>query len=166
LLQDLEDDAASISHAGYDLGGQEDINIPIRLGQEEPDELEVDDIKVIHHPNAGIVECRFHFDDYCGSDPDSNPLDYAKYYSVDDLERPWRPFRTRLDFEVAEIMLDAYMNSQQTERMLALIHEAILKPESFTLSGFKDLSRIWDFACETCTDKVSSFLQSFIAVVV
>jgi len=134
------------------------------LDQEEPDELEVDDIKVVHHPNAGITERRFHFDDYCGAESFKTPLDTSNYYSLDDLERPWRPFRTRLDFDAAEIMLDTHMNSQQTERMLAVIHEAILKPESFTLSNFKDLSNIWDFARETRTDKVSTFLCFLTAI--
>ena len=49
------------------------------------------------------------------------------------------------------------MNTLQTEKLLALIHEAIHDPESFTLANFKDLSSIWDFAQSTQTDKVGKF---------
>jgi len=49
------------------------------------------------------------------------------------------------------------MNEAQMERMLSLITEAVLDPESFTLANTKDLSAIWDVARETKTDMVRVF---------
>ena len=63
----------------------------------------------------------------------------------------------KLDFELAEVMLDAHMNAQQTEKLLALIHQVIQNPESFTLANLKDLSNVWEFARKVRTDKASSF---------
>ncbi|KAF9044107.1 hypothetical protein BJ165DRAFT_1594751 [Panaeolus papilionaceus] len=64
-------------------------------------------------------------------------------------ERPWRPFRTRLDFEVAELMLNAHMNSRQIDTTISLIQDAIGESTSstqFTLTSRNDLNRIWDHA--------------------
>jgi len=125
--------------------------------QENDNDMGVDDIKVIHHPSARIEERVFAFDDYCGTDSFRPEPSGVAPLSSEDLERPWRPFRTKLDFEVAEVVLDAHMNTLQTEKLLALIHEAIRDPESFTLANSKDLSSVWDFARSTRTDKVGKF---------
>jgi hypothetical protein len=131
-------------------------------------ELEQDDIRVVFHRSTGIPDQFYHFDDYCGTESTGHLTDaHLSGESSSQPEdrlgaRPWRPFRTKLDFEVAEVMLDAHMNGSQTERMLSIIHEAILNPESFTLANAKDLSTIWDAARETRTEMVSISLISTI----
>jgi len=116
-------------------------------------QLEQDDIKVVYHSSTGIPEQLYHFDDYNGLEAaySINPVSSSQDRT---WEKPWHPFRTKLDFEIAEVMLDAHMNEAQTERMLSLITEAVLDPESFTLANTKDLSAIWDVARETKTDMV------------
>jgi hypothetical protein len=144
------DDSIGINDQGFQ--DPQEYDIPPSVEHQ----LEADDIKLVFHPSAAIPEQLFHFDDYCGSEsiPDlANP----PHSSPDIVETsPWRPFRTKLDFEVAELMLDAHMNAKQTERMLSLIHEAAQHPERFTLVNLTDLSNIWDIARETRTDMVSS----------
>ena len=130
-------------------GDLPDHNDPI----DNPAELEQDDIKVVYHSSTGIPEQLYHFDDYNGAEA-TYPVNPVSSSQNGIQERPWRPFRTKLDFEIAEVMLDAHMNEAQTERMLSLITEAVLDPESFTLANTKDLSAIWDVARETKTDMV------------
>ena len=131
-------------------GDLPDHNDPI----DNPAELEQDDIKVVYHSSTGIPEQLYHFDDYNGAEA-TYPVNPVSSSQNGIQERPWRPFRTKLDFEIAEVMLDAHMNAAQTQRMLSLITEAVLDPESFTLKSLKDLSNIWDIARETRTDMVS-----------
>jgi hypothetical protein len=128
-------------------------------------ELEQDDIKVVFHPSTGIPNQLYRFDDYCGTESTAAHPGHTSSLPPVDGSRPWRPFRTKLDFELAEVMLDAHMNGAQTERLLSLIHQAVLDPESFTLANLKDLSHIWDMARETRTDKVFSKLHSCIILV-
>ena len=130
-------------------GDLPDHNDPI----DNPAELEQDDIKVVYHSST-IPEQLYHFDDYNGAEA-TYPVNPVSSSQNGIQERPWRPFRTKLDFEIAEVMLDAHMNAAQTQRMLSLITEAVLDPESFTLKSLKDLSNIWDIARETRTDMVS-----------
>ena len=67
LLLDFEDDMENVPHISHELHEQEDDSI--QLEQEQPDEeVQVNDIKVVHHPNAGITKTIFHFDDYCGAE--------------------------------------------------------------------------------------------------
>jgi hypothetical protein len=147
--QDLDDFEGINNHGFQDL---QERNIPLSTVVHE---LEADDIKVVFHPSTAILDQLFHFDDYCGPEsiPDlASPDDQASLLNI----KPWHPFRTKLDFEVAEVMLDAHMNRKQMERMLSLIHEAARHPETFTLVNLNDLSNIWDIARETRTDMVSS----------
>uniref|UniRef100_A0A8H7Y623 Uncharacterized protein n=1 Tax=Psilocybe cubensis TaxID=181762 RepID=A0A8H7Y623_PSICU len=75
--------------------------------------------------------------------------------------RPWRPFRTRLDFEFAEIFLSAHLSHDQLEVLIALIHQAVTSPNEFTLKNDADLTQIWTFARET---RAQGFIKTPISV--
>jgi hypothetical protein len=120
-------------------------------------DLEPDDIRLVFHPSTGISEQYHHFDDYCAME--STPDFSGPPPKHGETDRPWRPFKTKLDFEIAEVMLDAHMNAAQTGRMLALIQDAIRHPETFTLVSLKHLSDIWDVARETRTEMVHLILE-------
>ncbi|KAH9486000.1 hypothetical protein JR316_0000063 [Psilocybe cubensis] len=75
--------------------------------------------------------------------------------------RPWRPFRTRLDFEFAEIFLSAHLSHDQLEVLIALIHQAIASPNEFTLKTDANLTQIWTFARET---RAQGFIKTPISV--
>ena len=120
-------------------------------------DLQADDIKIVFHPNSQIPIQFFRFDDYCGVESIANLDDQSLSDSNGrDNSKPWRPFRTKLDFEIAEVMLDAHMNMKQTEKMLSLIHEAVDHPEEFTLANSTELSKIWDIVRETKAEMVSN----------
>ncbi|KAI6024348.1 hypothetical protein EDC04DRAFT_280123 [Pisolithus marmoratus] len=56
---------------------------------------------------------------------------------------PWYPFRTSIDYEVSEFVMESGLNEDQTNRVLKLLREARDKPEEFTLSHYNDLHQIW-----------------------
>ncbi|KAJ3500219.1 hypothetical protein NLJ89_g9890 [Agrocybe chaxingu] len=107
---------------------------------------DLDDIKIKHHPASGKPDEYYHFDDY---NPKSDIR--LKQASIPVDHKPWKPFRTRLDFEIAEIILDTHMNSKQTKTLLSLIRCCIETPEGFTIRNVKDLSDTWTFAHTTKT---------------
>ncbi|KAG1788983.1 uncharacterized protein HD556DRAFT_1433910 [Suillus plorans] len=80
---------------------------------------QLDDIKVDYHPHSQIPSTIHHFADFSRTRPTeaSVPRNHA----------PWEPFRTRLDFEVAEIALEAALNTDQTNRLLSLVHRSALR---------------------------------------
>lgn len=63
-------------------------------------------------------------------------------------EEPWKPFRSRLDFEVAEVVLEAALNRSQINQLIKLIHRAAESNEydPFTLKNAGDLNDMWDHA--------------------
>ncbi|EDR00788.1 uncharacterized protein LACBIDRAFT_333831 [Laccaria bicolor S238N-H82] len=102
-------------------------------------------IKVEYHPRSGRQPQFFSFDEYKSNFQDLNSVDIP----VD--PEPWKPFRSRLDFELAELILDTHMNKNQTNELISLIHRCILDPKSFTLKNEPDLSKIWENAANQAT---------------
>ena len=102
-----------------------------------------DDIKTIYHPHSGLGSRIQRFQDY-GTD---HPLDNK---SLVDKE-PWRPFRSRLDFEVAELALATHMNNDEVNTLCSLIHHAANGIEKFTIQGSRDLNNLWQLAADKRT---------------
>ncbi|KAG1895997.1 uncharacterized protein F5891DRAFT_1280887 [Suillus fuscotomentosus] len=104
---------------------------------------ELDDIKVEHHPHSQIPSTMHHFSEFSCSCPTE---DY-----VPRNDSPWEPFRTRLDFEVAEIALEAAMTKDQTNRLLNLIHRSASGNDTFTLQNHDEVCSLWDLASQCYT---------------
>jgi hypothetical protein len=90
----------------------------------------------------------------------------AKVYSFDNFERraadflvpppdsqPWSPFKSRLEFEIAEIMLEVGFNNQQTNRLVKLCHRCAVGKEKLTFKNHKDIHNMWEAALH-CITKV------------
>ncbi|KAF8884262.1 hypothetical protein CPB84DRAFT_1685948 [Gymnopilus junonius] len=104
-----------------------------------------DDIKICFHPNSHQATQFFHFEGYQGPH-------YARPMESDastPRARPWAPFRTRLNFEIAELMLESHLNTKQVDVLLSLFQKAINHPDDFTLSRARDLEKIWAEARQT-----------------
>jgi hypothetical protein len=96
-----------------------------------------DDIKIQYHPSSGLPAQVFHFDDYKSGDP---PTVGASHLADNE---PWKPFHSRLDFEFAEVALQAALSKEQTNTLIRLMHSAQQNHESFTLSSHGELTEIW-----------------------
>jgi hypothetical protein len=75
---------------------------------------ELDDIKVKHHPHSKQPPSVHHFSEFSCSRPSEGQIPRNN--------SPWEPFWTRLDFEVAEITLEAVLTKEQISQLLDLIH--------------------------------------------
>jgi hypothetical protein len=71
-------------------------------------------------------------------------------------ERPWRPFRSREDFELAELTHAAALNKGQIDTLVKLIKRCEKNPGSLIFEGVQDVERAWEDASKLLTP-VSAF---------
>jgi hypothetical protein len=109
------------------------------------------EIKISYHPASKRPEQRFSIDENL---PGVSASTGSRSSDPVAAEAPWHPFRSRLDFEIAELSLNAHLSKADTEHLLSIIRRCIETPEQFTLSSHKDLSDYWDMA-RSMTDSVS-----------
>jgi hypothetical protein len=123
------------------------------------------DICIIHHPSALEDEQRFSFEEFC-SHPEGKEQDQQAILDLFAHEAPWNPFPTRLDFDLAEVMLDSHMNTKQIERTISLFRQVLPNPDNsttFTISNGTDLTKMWDAARRTRTSGVRLFYMPFLS---
>lgn len=104
----------------------------------------------------GLQPQLFTFQEYCQAnevDPRQEYIDWT--VETETLEtlrakEPWRPFPTRLDFELAEVALDSHMNQRQIQQILSIVRQVIPgnadEYESFTIRNARDLANMWNKA--------------------
>ncbi|KIJ58589.1 hypothetical protein HYDPIDRAFT_178048 [Hydnomerulius pinastri MD-312] len=103
---------------------------------------ELDSIRTEYHPHTGKPPQVHNFSEFqrgassCGPRP---------------KKRPWEPFNSRLDFDAADLALEACLSVAQTERLIKLIRRGNLKQEEFTLRNFKDIRSRWEAASHRVT---------------
>ena len=95
------------------------------------------DIRVEYHPNSGRCTDTFKPDEYRQSVPDCNATSEPE---------PWAPFRTREDFEFAEMVLEAGMTRGQVKALIKLFHKCLKKEGSFTISKYKEMEETFKVA--------------------
>ena len=108
-----------------------------------PEPLRHDDIKTEYHPHSGFKTTIEHFEDYGRKNHQEKPPLYHK--------KPWEPFRTRVDFEFAEIALSAALNKDHADMLIKLVHRCIDGQASFTLKNHTELCQMWDGASDKLT---------------
>ncbi|KAG1879315.1 hypothetical protein C8R48DRAFT_744923 [Suillus tomentosus] len=97
-----------------------------------------DDIKMEHHPSSNIEAEVYAFNDFkhrpaVPLEPPSNT-------------EPWRPFHSRLEFEVAELALEAGLNNEQTDQLIKICHCCAIGKEIFTFKNHKVIHVKWEAA--------------------
>ncbi|KAI6100965.1 hypothetical protein EV401DRAFT_2061435 [Pisolithus croceorrhizus] len=107
----------------------------------------IDDICVEYHPNASIPPQEIPFAEFARG---HRPRAYKPDVSTD----PWYPFRSRLDFEFAELALEAALNKEQVNRLLRLMKSIRSAGEVFTLNEYNDLQSTWRAASHRMTAEV------------
>lgn len=105
----------------------------------------VGDLKIEYHPHSKKGTRVLSSEEFKASlTDDSDPMEPPD-------EEPWLPFRSREDFEFAEIVNDAALNQGQTKRLIALIQRCQKAPGSFTLRGLDDLKNSLESASKLLT---------------
>lgn len=113
------------------------------LGTDYDDTSSLDgDIKVEYHPNSGH-ECKtFTFEEF------QHTLTEARNTHPADPE-PWLPFKTRQDFEFAEIALGTGMSRDQINALIRLFRKCLeIGKESFTFLNYDDMHNTQTLASE------------------
>ena len=60
-------------------------------------------------------------------------------YKPDSSTDPWYPFWSQLDFEFAELTLEATLSKEQTTQLLTLAQQIHVCMEKFILQSYHDL---------------------------
>lgn len=127
---------------------------------------QLQDICIVYHPSALEDEQRFSFEDFCGQ-PEGEEQNHETILASFTHQDPWRPFPTRLDFDLAEVMLDSHMNTEQMERTISLFRQVLPNPENsaiFTISNGSDLSNMWNAARSSRATGVCSIFNSYLNI--
>lgn len=104
-------------------------------------------VKVEYHPAADRDDDSYPFEIFCGV-PKEEEEDYLAVLNSFE-QPPWCPFPTRMDFELAEVMLDSHMSAKHIDRMISLFRQALPSPDDsdvLTLTNSAELARMWDIA--------------------
>ncbi|KAG1845088.1 hypothetical protein DFJ58DRAFT_717530 [Suillus subalutaceus] len=101
------------------------------------------EFKTEYHPRSGRQTLFQPFDQF-GISPE------AQDAPIVDKE-PWRPFRSRGDFEFSEITIEAALNKSQINALLSLITHISEGHAQITLKNEADLSKAWDNAAAEST---------------
>ncbi|KAF8179060.1 hypothetical protein K438DRAFT_2177885 [Mycena galopus ATCC 62051] len=118
---------------------------PPRNAAPVPQPLQINDIRRVFHPHAKRSEVTMSFEDYRATQ-----VPPQRRHPIH--EKPWAPFRTRFDFEVAEFAQDAKLTKNQINVLISLIQRCSKNPEGMTLQNHADLEKQWTFASEKCTE--------------
>ncbi|KAH9477174.1 hypothetical protein JR316_0011092 [Psilocybe cubensis] len=102
----------------------------------------VDEVRIQYHPSANKSPKVVPTSQY---DPHST-RHATSALPKPNHDKPWHPFATRLDFEIAELALDTHMNKNQKATLLNLIKECIANPHLFTIENASEMDKTWEFA--------------------
>ncbi|KAG2140569.1 hypothetical protein DEU56DRAFT_870910 [Suillus clintonianus] len=100
------------------------------------------EFKTEFHPRSGHETCYQPYEEF-GVTP--------KQQAIPAEEEPWRPFRSRSDFEFSEIALDAALNENQVDRLLSLMARISQGQAQIMLANKADLRKALDNAAAELT---------------
>lgn len=100
------------------------------------DSPSIGDVKIEYHPTTK-------------RDPDIIPF---KIYQarqklkkpISNTKRPWKPFRTRSEFEFAEVALRAGLTKNQVNALIQLMRRCIQGDDSFDILDHDHMCTIWN----------------------
>ncbi|KAJ7111639.1 hypothetical protein C8R43DRAFT_1091525 [Mycena crocata] len=101
------------------------------------------DIKRVFHPHSKRDVTFQSFSDYVSENIAERVVPTDK--------KPWEPFRSQLDFEVAEFCENNMLNKGAIETLISLIRRCMFNPDAFTLNGHREVDELWELASHKCT---------------
>lgn len=106
-------------------------------------ETQADDIRTEYHPSSNRPQSTVPFEDFGNYkvEPACAPSN----------SRPWHPWRTRTDFEIAALSLECSMNEDQTTKLMGILNRVVSGRDKFTLKDYKEIQSTWDLAAERST---------------
>lgn len=117
---------------------------PNQNSNQPPSENE---IRVEYHPSTQKVPQHFSFYDFDPGHASGISANVDAEDAKGHIDRePWRPFSSRIEFDIADLILETHMNTRQTDGLITLIKQCIKEPHAFTLNSSKDLQATWSAA--------------------
>ncbi|KAJ7814538.1 hypothetical protein B0H13DRAFT_2242753 [Mycena leptocephala] len=123
--------------AGPPAGDDPNQRVPSPVEAEEPE------IKRVFHPHSKRPPQFQSFQEFVRRPEHAEPTD----------SQPWRPFRSQLDFEVAEFCETNMLNKDSTQTLISLIQRCNASPQDFTLASQRELDELWELASHKCTER-------------
>lgn len=117
---------------------------------EESQQPWLDAIRTEYHPHAKLPPKVVKFEEY------REHHSQHRRPTPRNPTKPWTPFRTRAEFEFAEIAIDAALNKRQVDALIKVFHRCIEGKDTFELKGHADLIEMWELASVLHT-RVHSF---------
>lgn len=112
------------------------------------------DIRIEYHPSSGRKPEVFAFEEFTRAVQENT-------YPAD--PEPWAPFKTREDFEFAELARETGMTKGQINALIRLFHQCIENgKDSFTLSGYNEMHETLKVASERLPKVCCMFFAHFI----
>ncbi|EPT01467.1 hypothetical protein FOMPIDRAFT_1120536, partial [Fomitopsis schrenkii] len=102
------------------------------------------DIKTVFHPRTGKDPLIQSLEDYNRSETQTR-------VPPKPTEDPWKPYKTRLDFEVSEFALSAYLNKDHVEKLILLLNIAATGQDKLTITNNAELVKIRESASSLLT---------------
>jgi hypothetical protein len=112
---------------------------------DNPGNPKLDDIRYEFHPHSGLAPENCSLEEYLRQESSRQRLPSTN-------QKPWSPFRTRLDFEVAEFAQENLLNSAAINQLIALIRRCAANLKEFTVLNHTDMNKQWEAASKKCTD--------------
>ena len=107
-----------------------------------PLEIPMDSIKTEYHPHSGRPHRIEKFEDYTERNTTNTPSPPTN---------PWRPFQSKLDFEFAEVALEACLTKKQVEKLISIIQRCQTGEDQMNIGTHKQLRETWDEASSLLT---------------
>jgi hypothetical protein len=83
---------------------------------------------------------------------------FEDYRSHDDIaqphvinSRPWWPFQSRTDFELAELALEAALTKKQIDKLIKCVTRCVQGQDTFNITSTNDLHTTWEAASQLHT---------------
>ncbi|KAI0690406.1 hypothetical protein C8T65DRAFT_745808 [Cerioporus squamosus] len=93
--------------------------------------------RTVFHPHSGCTSVDARLDH-------SVPPQMLDYTHIN--YEPWRPFATRLDYELAEFMLTTGLNQGDVNTLFDIINHIVADPRQLTVKSYQDVQKAWDLA--------------------
>ncbi|KAF7789434.1 hypothetical protein EIP86_000378 [Pleurotus ostreatoroseus] len=134
-----DSEAADTQRSSVSAGTEDDSEDKSHDVESDLSDPRPDDIKTRYHPHAGLATRIDHFEDYGHEDDNIKPT------TVD--HDPLSSFGTRVEFDFAEIALEACLNRTQLDALLSVV-DRIRKGEPFGFRKSKDVEAAWERASQ------------------
>jgi hypothetical protein len=108
-------------------------------------ELRAGDVMTVYHPKSGLPTTVEHLEQY-RQRTEVAQNQTSSLCPANPEAKPWHPFAQLLDFEFAEVALDAHLNQSQIEKILKIINKVASPDAAFTLRSYQQLQKTWELA--------------------